>query len=117
MNQENYDPSGLLDCTYRSECIPDAASTLEQSSQSSYPPQSNPCNSLEADADVMRHANSAIMNTRRVSLPGIVDAILEVSRQRKALLDQMRSALVLGEDTEALRFARRLCGLHETGPK
>jgi hypothetical protein len=108
MNQGNYNPSGLLDCTYRPECISDAASTLEHGT---YPPQANPCDSLEADADVIGRADSATMHTSRVSLPGIVDAILEVSRQRKILLDQMRSALILGDDTEALRFARQLCGI------
>lgn len=46
-----------------------------------------------------------------VSLNGVVDAILEVGRQRKALLDQLRSALQSGNDAEALRLARQLCGL------
>jgi hypothetical protein len=46
-----------------------------------------------------------------LSVTGLVDAILEVSRQRKAILDQVRSALLSGNDVEALRFARKLCGL------
>jgi len=46
-----------------------------------------------------------------VSLNGLVDAILEVSRQRKTLLDQLRKALQSGNDAEALRLARQLCGL------
>ena len=45
------------------------------------------------------------------SLNGLVDAILEVSRQRKVLLDQLRFALQSGNDAEALRLARQLCGL------
>jgi hypothetical protein len=45
------------------------------------------------------------------SLSGLVDAILGVGRARKALLDQLRSSLESGNDTEALRFARQYCGL------
>lgn len=45
------------------------------------------------------------------SLSGVVDAILEVSRQRKALLNQLRSALQSGNNAEALQLARQLCGL------
>lgn len=46
-----------------------------------------------------------------VALSGIVDAILEVSRQRKLLLDELRSALQSGENDNALQLARKLCGL------
>lgn len=49
--------------------------------------------------------------TVALSVPGLVDAILEVSRQRKTILDQVRSALLSGNDVEALQLARRLCGL------
>ena len=42
---------------------------------------------------------------------GIVDAILEVGRQRVALLGQLRSALESGDDSKALNLARQLCGL------
>jgi hypothetical protein len=45
------------------------------------------------------------------SSAGIVDAILAVGHQRQALLDQVRSALMSGNDIVALRFARQLCGL------
>jgi hypothetical protein len=44
---------------------------------------------------------------------GVVDAILEVGSQRKALLNQIRSALLAGEDADAIRLARQLCGLPE----
>ena len=44
-------------------------------------------------------------------MSGILDAILEVGRQRKMLLDQMRSALESGDGEKALVFARRLCGV------
>jgi hypothetical protein len=45
------------------------------------------------------------------AISGVVDAILEVSRQRKSLLDRMRSALQTGNDATALQLARQLCGL------
>jgi hypothetical protein len=47
----------------------------------------------------------------QMSLSGVVDAILEVGNQRKLLFGQMRSALVSGNNSEALGFARQLCGL------
>ncbi|MGA8086441.1 MAG: hypothetical protein WCA10_03990 [Terracidiphilus sp.] len=46
-----------------------------------------------------------------VSFAGVVDAILEVGKQRRAQLELLRSALVSGHDTDALGFARQLCGL------
>ena len=46
-----------------------------------------------------------------LSVPGLVDAILEVSRQRKSILDQVRSALLSGNDMDALQLVRKLCGL------
>jgi len=46
-----------------------------------------------------------------IALSGVVDAILEVSRQRKSLLDRLRAALQSGDDTVALELARQLCGL------
>jgi hypothetical protein len=46
-----------------------------------------------------------------MSISGVVNAILEVGNQRKALLGQLRSALDSGNDSEALGFARLLCGL------
>ena len=46
-----------------------------------------------------------------LTLSGVTDAILEVGRQRKALLDQMRGALQSGDTEQVLRLAQRLCGL------
>jgi hypothetical protein len=46
-----------------------------------------------------------------LTLSGVTDAILEVGRQRKALLDQMRGALQSGDSEKVLRLARQLCGL------
>jgi hypothetical protein len=46
-----------------------------------------------------------------VSVSGVVDAILEVGRQRNVLLVRLRSALQSGDNTQALNLARQLCGL------
>ena len=42
---------------------------------------------------------------------GLVEAILKVGAERKALMGDLRSALMSGNDKEALYMARRLCGL------
>ena len=45
---------------------------------------------------------------------GVVDAILEVGRQRNAILDRLRAALQSGDNSQALNLARQYCGLtHE----
>lgn len=46
-----------------------------------------------------------------LQVSGVVDAVLEVGRQRKAVLDKMRAALQSGDDSGALKLARQLCGL------
>jgi hypothetical protein len=66
---------------------------------------------LKGDEAADGRADSRTKLASDVSLSGLVDAILEVGTQRKLLLDQVRSALVSGDDAEALRFARQLCGL------
>jgi hypothetical protein len=42
---------------------------------------------------------------------GIVDAILEVGKQRAILLGKLRAVLESGDDSKALLLARQLCGL------
>jgi hypothetical protein len=42
---------------------------------------------------------------------GVVEAILEVGRHRKATLQRLRAALERGDTENALNFARQLCGL------
>jgi len=59
-------------------------------------------------SDRTMKANQAESN---LTLSGVTDAILEVGRQRKALLDQMRGALQSGDTEQVLRLARQLCGL------
>jgi len=61
----------------------------------------------------LSHVNPSPNVPPPTSLAGFVDAILEVGHQRKLLLDQVRSALISGNDAEALSYARRLCGLPE----
>jgi hypothetical protein len=46
------------------------------------------------------------------SLSGVVEAILEVGRQRNSLLESMRLALESGDNETALTFARQLCGIN-----
>jgi len=46
-----------------------------------------------------------------IAVSGVVDAIVEVSRQRKSLLNQLRSVLQSGNNAKALQLARQLCGL------
>jgi len=45
------------------------------------------------------------------NITGTVDAILEVGRLRKAVLEKLRAALQSGNVPEALNLARQLCGL------
>lgn len=44
---------------------------------------------------------------------GVVDAILEVGQQRKAVLAQLRVALESGDSCAVLNLAKRLCGLND----
>jgi hypothetical protein len=52
-------------------------------------------------------------HSERKSLSGVVDAIREVGRQRKELLDQLRGALQSGNSEKALVLARQVCGLND----
>ncbi len=45
---------------------------------------------------------------------GLLDAALEITMRRRAVLGLMRKALESGDEEEALRFARELCGLERT---
>jgi len=47
-------------------------------------------------------------------LKGLLNAALEISRKRTDLLEQMRTALKDGDDQEALRLGRELCGMHKS---
>jgi hypothetical protein len=47
------------------------------------------------------------------NMAGVVDAIREVGKQRKELLDQLRGALQSGNSEKALVLARQVCGLSD----
>jgi hypothetical protein len=47
------------------------------------------------------------------TLAGVMEAAQEIARARRDLLARMRAALKAGNDSEALKFARELCGLDE----
>ncbi|MBA3915155.1 MAG: hypothetical protein H0X25_15165 [Acidobacteriales bacterium] len=46
-------------------------------------------------------------------IAGLLEVAQEIAAERLAVLDKMRSALERGAETEALSFARQLCGLGE----
>ena len=70
------------------------------------------CGAVMAETNVgsLFHSDSNESGSA-TSLSGVVQAILDIGRQRQALLDQLRSSLESGNDAEALRFARLYCGL------
>lgn len=54
------------------------------------------------------------MKEEDTSLTGVLDAALEIARKRGDTLVRLRAALEQGNDVEALKLARELCGLdHE----
>jgi hypothetical protein len=61
------------------------------------------------------HKNPSPEAPAPFSLSGVIEAIMQVGHQRKSFFDQMRSALVSGNDVEALSCARQLCGLTGSG--
>lgn len=48
-----------------------------------------------------------------VALGCILDAAYEIARKRRAMLLELRNALLNGDDQAALRHARQLCGLQD----
>jgi hypothetical protein len=49
--------------------------------------------------------------TDESNLGGLIDAALQIAGKRREVLHRLRTALVNCDDTEALKFARELCGL------
>ena len=45
------------------------------------------------------------------TLKGLVDAAIGIADARRKILQHMRTALEAGDNAEALKFARELCGL------
>ena len=67
--------------------------------------------SLRSDREDVGGTVSSANTLRQIPLSGVVEAILEVGNQRKTVLSRLRAALVCGNDSEALCFARQICGL------
>jgi hypothetical protein len=64
---------------------------------------------------VQQWANANMQHEAEIQ--GMVTAALEIAARRKAVLASMRKALESGNESQALQFARQLCGLesnHET---
>jgi hypothetical protein len=49
--------------------------------------------------------------TDGLNLGGLIDAALQIAGKRRETLYRLRTALENCDDTEALKFARELCGL------
>ena len=48
-----------------------------------------------------------------LSLSGVLNAALEIADKRRETLARLRAALEKGDDTEALKVARALCGVED----
>jgi hypothetical protein len=46
------------------------------------------------------------------TLGRVFDAALEIARRRRDTLQRLRAALQSGDEPEALKLAKELCGLH-----
>jgi hypothetical protein len=67
-------------------------------------------------AILLVHSNGHLLLSYSVLPPqpqvsGAVDAILKVAGERKGLLLQLKAALLSHQDDEALRLARKYCGI------
>ena len=51
--------------------------------------------------------------TDRANISGLVDAALEIANGRRETLRRLREALEAEDNTEALKLARKLCGLDD----
>jgi hypothetical protein len=89
---------------------PDAASLTDHDI---FPTPMNFCPLPKGDVEEVECKISTARACPQLSLSGVVDAILEVGHRRKSLLDQLRSAFDSGNESQALGFARQLCGLSE----
>src|ERR1035438_3844131 len=92
-------------------CLGDISTQTTSMENCILPSEVNSCAPLTVDAGELGHTISTTRALPQMSLSGVVDAIREVGIQRKALFCRLRSALESGSDSEALGFARQLCGL------
>jgi hypothetical protein len=51
------------------------------------------------------------LSDREVNTSGLVDTILQIGKERQRILTLMKTALLRGDDAEALDMARELTGL------
>jgi hypothetical protein len=49
--------------------------------------------------------------TDHPELKGLIDAAIEIADARREILHHMRDAILAGDNAEALKLARELCGL------
>lgn len=92
-------------------CLENISGSASSTGNGVFPSGVNSCTLPRGDADEVEHTVSMAMSRPQLSISGVVDAILDVGNRRKALLGQLRSALLSSNDFEALGFARQLCGL------
>lgn len=52
---------------------------------------------------------------RNSNLGGLLDAAMQIGATRREILRKMRAALQQGDDSEALKLARQLCGCEKHG--
>jgi hypothetical protein len=55
--------------------------------------------------------SNAVSNSEALSGAGLVDALLEIGRERQRIMEAMKAALLRGDDDTALEHARELTGL------
>lgn len=105
------DSSGLNDPAFQHVQESDSLATRSVSAVPS-PAEGHP-DSLGSSRTKKTPASMAPVDSEYdgVAISGVVDAILEVGRQRKTLLSQLHIALESGREKDALNLARRLCGL------
>jgi hypothetical protein len=51
--------------------------------------------------------------TSEFDVSGLLDIALEIAKKDEKLMEQLTAALVAGNDAEALRLARLLCGVSD----
>jgi hypothetical protein len=50
------------------------------------------------------------------NLEGVIDAALQIAVKRRENLQRLRTALLSSQDSQALKWARALCGLDDAEP-
>jgi hypothetical protein len=55
--------------------------------------------------------SNAVSNSEAFSGAGLVDALLEIGRERQRIMEAMKAALLRDDDEAALEHARELTGL------